>query len=75
MRSFVFRIIVIELCSTGGCPLKEASELTFLSIHVSFLVLLFSTFCYFTDICCNIYAFSYYNTYGTLQVVSKLFPL
>jgi hypothetical protein len=35
---------VIELCSTGGFPLEEASELGFLSIKVSFMVLLFSIF-------------------------------
>ena len=26
MRSFVLDIVVIELCSVGGCPLEEASE-------------------------------------------------
>jgi hypothetical protein len=26
MRSFVLDIIVINLCSDGGCPLEEASE-------------------------------------------------
>jgi hypothetical protein len=26
MRTVVLDIIVIELCSTGGCPLEEASE-------------------------------------------------
>jgi hypothetical protein len=26
MRTFVLDIIVIELCSGGGCPLEEASE-------------------------------------------------
>jgi hypothetical protein len=26
MRTFVLDIIVIELCSTGGCPFEEASE-------------------------------------------------
>jgi hypothetical protein len=26
MRSVVLDIIVIELCSIGGCPLEEASE-------------------------------------------------
>jgi hypothetical protein len=26
MRTFVLYIIVIEIFSTGGCPLEEASE-------------------------------------------------
>jgi hypothetical protein len=36
MISFFLRIIVIERCSTGGCPLKEASEHCFLLIKVFF---------------------------------------
>jgi hypothetical protein len=36
MRKLVLRIIVIERCSAGGCPLEEASEHCFLSIKVSF---------------------------------------
>jgi hypothetical protein len=36
MRIFVLRIIVIERCSAGGCPLEEASEHCFLSINVLF---------------------------------------
>ena len=36
MRSFVLRIIVIELYSVGGFPLEEASEHCFLSINVLF---------------------------------------
>jgi hypothetical protein len=39
MRSFVLDIIVIYLCSPGGCPLEEESG-TFLSlIKVLFMVL------------------------------------
>ena len=36
MRSFVLRIIVIERCSAGGCPLEETSEHYLLSIKVLF---------------------------------------
>jgi hypothetical protein len=36
MRIFVLRIIVIELCSVGGCLLEEESEHCFLSIKVLF---------------------------------------
>jgi hypothetical protein len=36
MRIFVLRIIVIERCYTGSCPLEEASEHCFLSIKVLF---------------------------------------
>jgi hypothetical protein len=36
MRSLVLRIIVIERCSVGGCPLEEASEHCFLSTKVLF---------------------------------------
>jgi hypothetical protein len=39
MQSFVLDIIVIELCSAGGCPLKEVSEHCFSVIKVLFLVL------------------------------------
>ena len=75
MDIFVLEIIVIELCFVGGFSIKEESELGFISIKVSFLVLWFSIFCCSTDIFCNILVSTYYNTYGTLQVVSELFPL
>jgi hypothetical protein len=74
-ESFVLRIIVIELYFVEGFPLEEASELGFLSIKVSLLVLLFSIFCCSTVICCNIYVSTYYSTSRTLQVASDLFPL
>jgi hypothetical protein len=42
MRNFVLRIIVIEHCSTRGCPLEGASEHCFLSIKVLFGVVVSS---------------------------------
>jgi hypothetical protein len=36
MRSFVLRIIVIDIFSAGGFPLEETSEHCFLSIKVLF---------------------------------------
>jgi hypothetical protein len=39
MINVVLRIIVIELYYVGGFPLKEVSELGFVSIKVFFLVL------------------------------------
>jgi hypothetical protein len=39
-------IIVIELCSTGGCPLKEAREHCFQIQSVIFVVILISFQCY-----------------------------
>jgi hypothetical protein len=44
MRKLVLKIIVIELCSAGGCPIEEASKHLFLLIKVLFLVFLFSYF-------------------------------
>jgi hypothetical protein len=66
---------VIELCSARGFPLEEASELGFLSIKVSFLVLLFSIFFLSTVFIIIILVSSLHNTSGTLQVVSEHFPL
>jgi hypothetical protein len=40
MRSFVWRIIVVELCSVGGFPFEEATEHCFLSIKVLFGVVI-----------------------------------
>jgi hypothetical protein len=72
---FFLRIIVIEILSARGSPLEQESELGFISIKVSLLVLLISIFCCYVGICCNISVFSYYNTYGTLQfTISKGFP-
>jgi hypothetical protein len=68
MRSFVLRIIVIEHCSVGGCPLEEASEHCFLSIKVLFWCCGF-ILCCSVVILCNISVFSHYNRSGTLQVV------
>jgi hypothetical protein len=69
MRSFVLRIIVIERCSVEGCPLEEASEYCFLSIHVLFwcgrLI-----YCVVSLLFSAIFCFSYYFRFGTLQVVS-----
>ena len=39
-------IIVIELCSTGGCPLEEASEHFFQIQSVVYVVILISFQCY-----------------------------
>jgi hypothetical protein len=41
MRSFVLDIIVIGLCSYGGCTLEEASEHCLLSIKVLFWYFIF----------------------------------
>jgi hypothetical protein len=42
-------IIVIELCSTGGCPLEEAHEHCFHNQSVIFVVILISFQCYCGD--------------------------
>ena len=42
-------IIVIERCSTGGCPLKEAREHLFLNQSVIYVVVLISFMCYCGD--------------------------
>jgi len=42
-------IIVTELCSNGGCPLKEAREHCFLNQSVIFVVILISFLCYCGD--------------------------
>jgi hypothetical protein len=46
-KFFLENYFVTDLYYVGGFLLKEASELGFLSIKVSFLVLLFSIFCCF----------------------------
>jgi hypothetical protein len=42
-------IIVIECCSTGGCPLEEAHEHCFLNQSVISVVVLISFLCYCGD--------------------------
>jgi hypothetical protein len=42
-------IIVIENCSTGGCPLEEAREHCSQNQSVIFVVILISFQCYFGD--------------------------
>jgi hypothetical protein len=42
-------IIVIELCSTGGCPLEEAREHCFQNQSVIYVVILISFQCYCGD--------------------------
>ena len=42
-------IIVIECCSTGGCPLEEAHEHCFLNQSDIFVVVLISFLCYCGD--------------------------
>jgi hypothetical protein len=42
-------IIVIEHCSTGGCPLEEAHEHCFLNQSVISIVVLISFMCYCGD--------------------------
>jgi len=42
-------IIVIELCSTGGCPLEEAHEHFFQNQSVISVVILISFMCYCGD--------------------------
>jgi hypothetical protein len=41
--------IVIEHCSTGGCPLEEACEHCFQNQSVIFVVVLISFQCYYGD--------------------------
>jgi hypothetical protein len=43
------KIIVIERCSNGGCPLEEACEHCFLNQSVIFVVVLISFMCYCGD--------------------------
>jgi hypothetical protein len=71
MRSFVLRIIVIEHCSAGGFPLKEASEHCFLSIKVLFcccgfiycvVLLLFSTIFLFSAIIIDLVPYKWYQS-------------
>jgi hypothetical protein len=50
MRKIVWKVIVIELFSSGGFPLGDAVEHFFLRIKVSFLVLLYLKFHYSIDI-------------------------
>jgi hypothetical protein len=57
MRSFVFRIIVIEHCFAGGLPLEEASEHCFLSIKVFFWCCGF-IYCVFPLLFSTIFIFS-----------------
>jgi hypothetical protein len=42
-------IIVIEHCSTGGCPLEEAREHCFLNQSAIYVVVLISFLCYCGD--------------------------
>jgi hypothetical protein len=42
-----WEIIVIELCSTRGCPLEEAREHCFLNQSVIYVVVLLSFMCYY----------------------------
>jgi hypothetical protein len=46
MRTLVLDIIVIELCSTGGCPLKEVREHCFQIQSAISVVILISFQCY-----------------------------
>jgi hypothetical protein len=70
MRSFVLDIIVIELCSYGGCTLEEASEHCLLSIKVLFwyfifiycvVPLLFSTIFFFLVILIYLVHYKWYQ--------------
>jgi hypothetical protein len=77
-------IIVIELFSTGGCPLEEAREHCFQIQSVIFVVILISFQCYcgecfgYIVIILPFLAFYFYSAYffisGILQVVSEHFP-
>jgi hypothetical protein len=68
MKSLVLRIIVIELCSPGGFPLKEASEHFFLYIKGIILVL------WFHIICCSAIIFAIFLYSNPISVLfSALF--
>jgi hypothetical protein len=71
MRSLVLRIIVIERCYVGGCPLEEASEHCFLSIKVLFwcygfiycvVPLLFSAIFMFSAIIIDMVPYKWYQS-------------
>jgi hypothetical protein len=80
----ILEIIVIERCSIGGCPLKEACEHCFLNQSVISIVVLISFMCYCGDYARYItvvppfLAFylcsAYFFISGILQVVSDHFP-
>jgi hypothetical protein len=69
MRNLVLQIIVIQLCSVGGFPLKEASEHCFLwtKNFISSVALLI--FCCSIDIC--LILFFLHITYCTLHTFIK----
>ena len=77
-------IIVIELCSTGGCPLEEAREHCFQIQSVISVVILISFQCYcgdcsdYIDVILPFLSFylcsAYFFISGILQVVSNNFP-
>jgi hypothetical protein len=50
----ILEIIVIELFSTGGCPLKEAHEHCSQNQSVIYVVILISFQCYYGDYSCYI---------------------
>jgi hypothetical protein len=47
-------IIVVERCSTRGCPLEEAREHYFLNQSAIYVVVLISFLCYCGDYACYI---------------------
>jgi hypothetical protein len=84
MRSFFLDIIVIELCSAGGCPLEEASEhcsqqskLSFWCYSGIILVLLWCCSGYiivYLPFLANYFCSAHYFISGILQVVSEHLP-
>jgi hypothetical protein len=47
-------ITIIELCSTGGCPLEEAREHCFQIQSVIYVIILISFQCYYGECSCYI---------------------
>jgi hypothetical protein len=71
------KIIVIEIFSTGGCPLEEACEHCFLNQSVISVVVLISFLCYCGDyagyitIILPFLAFHFYSAYFLYLVYCK----
>ena len=75
----ILDIIVIDLCLTGGCPLKEACEHCFLNQSVIYVVVLISFLCYCGDyvgyitVILPFLAFYFFSSY-LLYLVSCKYP-
>jgi hypothetical protein len=75
MGKFFLENYCIDHYFIGGLPIEAASELGYLSIKVSLLVLLFSIYFCSIGIYYNIFVSTLCNTPSTLQLVSEHFPL